>query len=186
MTTTLTPLTFKELKARDEEFHKRYQEAVAWAHGVVKACVMAPGARKINRRTVVAAERVWNSLPCHQCYWNDRFAIAVMCRLSMSHMQEAAWCLVNNGLNAYFEWKTHSDYDMTVVFECLGIDTSHLPKKEGMGSGIYCELDEEICRVLIEMFDLPTKKFGIKGDLTSKQLVLSEEFNRCYPHTHVL
>jgi len=163
-----------------------------FATEIVNRCVNEPQTRTQlldNPSTLAAAHWVFDHHALHQCYWNDRFCMAVMCEMSEDQQQLAAWCAVSNGLNRYWEWITHWDYDMTTVLKHLGIlgpdiDVSCFisPKETG-----YYKLDDEIAHKISDHFQLPTLYFPKSiPSLSVEETEMRLRFNRIYPHHSVL
>jgi hypothetical protein len=94
----------------------------------IKLCMDDPDAHLNDPLTPITA--LWyyeNGFAAHQCYWNDRFCIAVACNMPLRYKQEAAEAIVGNGRSGYFEWRTHYGYNMVRVFKQLGIATLPTP-----------------------------------------------------------
>lgn len=165
----MRPMTFQQLLEEDQVRKDTSVPALeAWVSARVSECMENPDEHSGKPKTVIAGEHCWANQAAHQCYWNNRFVLAVMCGLGLWKMRQSAWYVVSNGIMGYFEWKTHAGYDMAKVLERLGIDTSTLDKTcDGVG---YCKLAPSVCKVLIETFDLPTTAFGVKKSLTPDQL----------------
>lgn len=168
----------------EKESEKRYVAASRLASNQVDLCVANPAEYLKNPMTLLCAEFEFKNQPVHQCYWNNRFCIAVMCGLWENKQRLAAWCAVSNGLNGYWEWQTHSGYDMAAVLKYLGIvaDDFSAPKN---GDG-YCTLDAGIAAKLVEKFELPTTHFSMQKKLTVEENRKREIFNKKYPHHAVL
>ncbi|HEX3099808.1 MAG TPA: hypothetical protein VHQ41_02435 [Patescibacteria group bacterium] len=99
-------------------------------------------------------------MPLHQCYWNDRLVIAVMCRLPWKLQQRAAWCAANNGLIGYWEWQTHFGFSTAAVLEKLEIPLDlGFSTRPSPANSMYYLLDRSIVVALAKHFDLPTQKF---------------------------
>src|SRR3989344_1878047 len=97
--------------SREEDGNLRHATSEL-ARKLVARCMTDPSKYLKNPMTVLCAEYLFENHALHQCYWNDRFCIAVMCGLWSNRQRLAAWCVVSNGLNLYWEWRTHSGYDM--------------------------------------------------------------------------
>lgn len=134
--------------------------------------------------TKLAALYKYNYQPSHQCYWNNRFCIAIACDLPKQLQREAAWCAVSNGLNEYWEWVTHSNYDATVVLRRMGIND--VPRIIVATGFLYCNMPKSIAVQLIRMFDLPTRALGVKKTLTTDEEEERDRFNHNYPHHNVM
>lgn len=153
----------------------------AFAH--VRTCVNEPGVHLEDSRTLSSAQCVWNSMGehQHQCYWNDRFAAAIMCGMDEHAQRVAAWAAVSNGLIGYWEWMSHAGFDMVAVLKHLGIvPPEYDPGMENRGR--YVPLPDELCKALIEKFKLPTYCL-CKGraDLTEEELADLRELDSHYP-----
>lgn len=191
----MAPRTFQSFVEAEPETQRRIAEAIEWAKGQeldlskararMLACRPGPQEFISDPWTIIAARHVWDDQPAHHCYWNDRFAVAVLGGLSLAELRIGAWCVVSNGLNDYFEWKTHSGFDMDRVLNFLGIDTSH-DRLRPEGFPAYCELSDDICSKLVAMFNLPTTAFHHKTNLTDVERKESDEFNRQYGYRPIL
>jgi hypothetical protein len=120
----------------------------------------------------------------HQCYWNDRFCIAVMLGLPWDLQQKAAWCALNNGLTEYWEWRTHHGYDVARVLKHIGIESGSGLGRNERG---YFYLDGDVARQIAEHFSLPSERLrGVKFARTPE---LERRLNRLwegYCHEHKL
>ena len=92
----------------------------------------------------------------HQCYWNDRFCVAVMCGLPLEFKRTSAHALCRNGRAGYFEWCTHAKYDVKKVFEHLGIN---LLGVDAFQDGLYSVLSKRVIVQLEKMFSFQTSNF---------------------------
>lgn len=170
--------TFAEMQELDQEYWKNagnqaFQDLV---HEQVNKCIADPEAHKNEPMTVLSALRAWDWNPVHQCYWNNRFVIAVMCNMPLWNKQRAAWAVICNGAIGYFEWKTHSGYKMADVFRYLGIEgINSPPHRNDYG---YSRLSKSISDQLADMFNLPTVTFGKKKQLTEKECRFRDELNK--------
>ena len=164
--------------------YARYRAASELANKVVEQCMADPARHLGDPMTLLCAEFMFKNQPTHQCYWNNRFCIAVMCGLQEDQRRLAAWCAVSNGLNGYWEWRTHSAYDMATMLKYLDIvaDDFSAPEKGGM----YSTLAGGIAAKLAERFRLPTTNFSMEKRLTEEEHREREAFNRTYPYTRVL
>ena len=104
-----------------------------------------------------------------------------MCGLPYSKQRQAAWCAVSNGLNGYWEWKTHGGYDMANVLKYLGIASSEF---DDTVPAIYSIINWQIAERIVEHFKLPTTIFG--GTLTENEALERNYLNELYPYTSVL
>ncbi|MDO8742468.1 MAG: hypothetical protein Q7J45_02930 [bacterium] len=153
-------------------------------------------------RLVSDAELIFDRQPPHQCYWNNRFCIATMCQLSEERQRQTAWCIVNNGVNKYWEWVTHNGYLMYHVLDCLklinlnDLNNQHLAeyraRQEQLGitwdSFVpgYSHAPRLLLSRIIKRFDLPTRYLDGARILSDAQQADRERFNKLYPHTKVL
>lgn len=167
----------------EKESEKRYVGARRIASKIVNQCMANPAKYLGNPMTILCAEFEFQNQPIHQCYWNNRFCIAVMCNLWRSRQRLAAWCVVSNGLNRYWEWRTHSGYDMTAVLKYLDVVPTSFNEPQG---DCYFLLDGGIAARLSEKFELPTTYFSNLRRLTAGEEKEREYFNRKYPHHAVL
>jgi hypothetical protein len=145
-------------------------------------CIKEPAKYRDDPLTRLCAEYAFTHQSAHQCYWNNRFVIAVMCGLDLEKIRLAAWCLVSNGLNEYFEWITHAGYPMSQVFDHLGI-THEQPRYI---QTMHYKLDHRVCKQLIEEFQLPTTKLCPSRILTDEEQHERIRMNREYPHSDSL
>ena len=107
-----------------------------------------------------AALDVWESQPLHQCYWNNRFFLAIKFDLPEEMQRQAAWMSVLNGLNGYWEWKTHSSYDLVQALQDIGI-TDMVPKSlDDVPDHLYIDVDAVVLEQIAHKFKLPTMRFG--------------------------
>ena len=137
----------------------------------------------------VAQKRSWDDFPLHQCYWNDRFAMALEQNMPHDKKRLGAWCAVSNGINNYWEWRTHRGYDIAALIEKhCGIRCEHTPitNTGGLGGATYSRLKDENIHALCKHFNLPTTNFGDKTILTPDEQRERDDFNRQYPYTKVL
>lgn len=143
----------------------------------VHACIETPTEALLNDPvTKLAALYEYNNQAPDRCYWNNRFCIAIACELPKQLQREAAWCAVSNGLNSYWEWVTHSNFDVSTVLRRIGItDVPHIIDATGP---MYCYMPESIAVQLIRMFDLPTRALGVKAELTTEENKENIRFNR--------
>ena len=97
------------------------------------------------------AVRAYNvSLPLHQCYWNDRFYIAVRFGLQRELQRRAVVnSVVLNGASGYFETETHFGFDNSRLLQELGISAEHIPTGKG-----YHTLDEKVIRAVAQKFEV--------------------------------
>jgi hypothetical protein len=138
----------------------------------VMRCMADPSAYASDPLTMPSAQLLFNDKRMHQCYWNDRFAVAVMCGMDEQSQRIAAWAAVSNGLKGYWEWETHAEYDAAAVLKHLGIIPADFDPNQLRPKGRfpdYNHLPVELCKALIDKFKLPTTLFG-RPDLTEKQL----------------
>lgn len=166
------------------ERERQYRAAWSWAHAKVDAVVK--GTQEIlhdDPSFIHAAHFAYTDQPPHQCYWNDRFCIAVMCDMDWELQRLAAWCAVSNGMNGYWEWNTHTGYDVAHVLKRIGL----LP--EGFvlpPHGPYSDLRGAVSVSIIHYFNLPTTIGGVKKRLNEADLEERDRFNHTYPYASVL
>lgn len=146
---------------------------------LIKECMINPEMAIDNPTATLVALREFDNFPPHQCYWNDRFCIAVMCSLSPSYQRRTAWCAVSNAVNGYWEWITHSMFDTSIALRHIGIDC------ESRGRNDYCHLERDILKAIVGHFNLPTEYCG-KPELTDDERRQRAIFNEIYPYTTVL
>jgi hypothetical protein len=155
-----------------------WKKAVAW----VQKCIAEPGVHLGDPRTLSSAQRVFDDRRGHQCYWNDRFCAAVICGMDERFQRLAAWCTVSNGLNGYWEPRTHFGFDGVAVLKYLGIvEAENYHEVNSM----YANLPLSVCRALVEKFRLPTTRFG-KESLSLDEAKEHDEFSATYPFRAVL
>lgn len=164
--------------------HDRWTTTHQLAHKMVDRCITDSAKYLKNPMTLLCAEYLFENQAAHQCYWNNRFCIAVMCDMWQNSQRLAAWCSVSNGINGYWEWTTHSGYDMVAVLKSIDIVPADFVAPNGGKS--YCVLDGRIAAKLAEKFDLPTSHFGTRRQLTERDEREREYFKSKYPHVHVL
>ena len=152
-----------------------------WARAQIKKHEKGRRGHRCGVLCQIAAEIEMGALPTHQCYWNDRFGIALAFKLSTDFQRLAAWCAVSNGLNDYWEWQTHFSYDLAGVLHRLG-----LKSVSGEERGGYCTLSRQVAAEIADYFDLPTTLVGSKTSLTEDQLAERGRFNSEYPYADVL
>lgn len=130
--------------------------------------------------TLLCANWEYNHQPLHQCYWNCRFVVAIMCNLSYEEKQMAAWAVICNSMNKYFEWVTHSGYSMLDTFQYLGIDIleDYLSLAR---SSQYISLPGSIIDSLVVMFDLPTEVWRTGLQLDHAGIELRRKLNSLHP-----
>lgn len=143
------------------------------------------------------AELVFAHQAPHQCYWNNRFCIAATCRLSEKKQREAAWCLVVNGLNGYWEWFTHAGYQTHDVLFYLRItalkEKTHPLHMHSIGVSWdsirpgYSSPHRELLAQIVKHFKLPTTRLWEgrvepKDGLSPSQLEEREQLNKLYPY----
>ena len=68
-----------------------------------------------------AAVKTYRDQPAHRCYWNNRFFLAIKFDLPAKKKRESAELAVENGHDGYWEWRTHSGYDMVRLLREVGI-----------------------------------------------------------------
>lgn len=133
-----------------------------WAYRLVDGA-MANSPAEITSSLWLAGLYVFeNTQPRHECYWNNRFCLAVMLNLPWELQQKAAWCSVNNGLIGYWEWLTHSGYRTTQTLERLHIQVPRAASIKAL-EGEYAYLDSETASDIVQYFDLPSRMFGPPG-----------------------
>lgn len=162
----------------------RYSQAGDWARRLVHACVKEPALHRDNPALLCAAEHQFHHRAGHQCYWNNSFCIAVMCGMSWQDQRQAAWCVVNNGLNDYWEWTTHAGFETAAALKYLKIVSEDFqpPKVEGG----YCTLEREIMERLVQHFNLPTNMFDSARQLSDNEERLRSHFRQNYPYANRL
>lgn len=168
-----------------KDLSKIIEERVAFINGLISEQLENPEENCEGPLLFLAAERFLGSQKMHQCYWNDRFVVSIVCRMPEHYIRLAAWCLVSNGLNRYFEWVTHHGYSVEKVFEQIGIDVGD-HGSEYESPSLYYPLHESICAQLVELFNLPTIRLGKKTTLSIEEGAEREKFNKTYPYKPVL
>jgi hypothetical protein len=184
---TAQRLSPRELQKRSDE-REVNSLAHGFAYGRVKAHTEKPGLEIPDAETLLAAWFLYAGSdfhPTHQCYWNDRFVVAVACNLSWEAQQLAAWCAVSNGLNAYWEWKSHAGYNTAKLLSELGI-TGFDTSLKNPYNPLYFSLDSSTASTLSRLFDLPTTKFGHRESLDRYEVGMRDNFNARYPYHEVL
>jgi hypothetical protein len=166
-------------KVRNESEQKKLQALVDWARATVKAFMLDPDGLRDDAAVMAAASIHMEWLPSHQSYWNDRFCIAVLCDVDWETQQQAAWCLLANGQNDYWEWRTHCDYHPAEILKRLGIVDANFNAPENYRN--YECLDYDLSRKIAEYFELPTCLFDRKKSLTEEEESQRKKFNRAYP-----
>jgi len=131
---------------------KRWSDLRGWTSKLVGDAMENPPAEVDNVLLLAAMFVFDHGLPSHQCYWNDRFCVAVMLNLPKRMQQKAAWCVINNGMTGYWEWHTHYGFSMVKALSRIGIKVEGFSGKE-FG---YYDLNTEIARKIAEYFDLPS------------------------------
>jgi len=106
-----------------------------------------------------AALDVCKSQPLHQCYWNNRFFLAIKFDLPEEMQRQAAWMSVLNGLNGYWEWKTHSSYDLVQALRDIGITEGVPEKLADVSQHLYIPVERVVLDQIAKKFNLPTKRF---------------------------
>ncbi len=107
----------------------------------------------------------------HQCYWNNRFCIAVMCSLDLELQRQAAWCIVNNALIGYWEWYTHSGYPMHYALRHTKIPNLDMPMTRENGYALISRSEPFLQKIVLH-FKLPTAYFD------HRSLTLEEQSER--------
>lgn len=170
------------IEETNEYWNTYYRKVSEVSEGLVNACMSNPQLAINNPTATLAAFYEFHDQPAHQCYWNNRFCIAIMCSLPISLQTKAAWCAVSNAVNGYWEWTTHSGFDVEAVLCHIGINFENLQHKhEG-----YCSLKSPFIGAIVNYFNLPTTRYGMKSELSDFEKRQREEYNRMYPHTAVL
>ena len=177
----------------ENESYERLEAAHQLASTRVEECIANPAKYLKDPVTLLCAEFKFENQPLHQCYWNNRFCIAIMCELDDYSQRVAAWCAVSNGLNGYWEWRTHSGYDMAAVLKYLGVVAddfialkTHDETHDETHGGMYCTLTNGIAAKLVEKFRLPTARFRMESGLGVEEHQEREAFNKKYPYLSVL
>lgn len=106
-----------------------------------------------------AAADLWESQPLHQCYWNNRFFLAIKFGLPEEMQRQAAWMAVLNGLNGYWEWKTHSNYDLVEALRAIGIIKGVPEKLSDVPRHLYIPVEMVVLEQIANKFNLPTRRF---------------------------
>lgn len=147
---------------------------------VVECCEVGPERDQILKDpfTLTYAFFVWKDQPTHQRYWNNRFVVAVMCEMPEFHQRLAAWCLLSNARHKYFEWWTHSGYDMAAVFRFLGMDVPDI-ERERHG---YTSLEPRLCRDIARIFKLPASSFVDGTEFSEKEIAERHLFSALDPY----
>ncbi len=102
---------------------------------------------------------VYASQPDHQCYWNNRFFLAIKFDLPEKMQRQAAWMAVLNGLNGYWEWKTHSGYDLVQALHAIGVTEGVPEKLADVPHHLYVPVERVVLAGIAKKFNLPTKRF---------------------------
>lgn len=165
------------------EEKSREQLAIKFAENRIKECLENP-ALVDDPITTMSALLWWHNFPSHQCYWNDRFCVAVICGLE-SRQRLAAWCIVSNGENGYFEWETHYKYNMVEALRRIGVVGNNFIPPNDL-AGYYFHLSPDIAKAIIQKFDLPTRKFDYKQYFSDKEKQERGYFNQVYPYNKIL
>jgi hypothetical protein len=175
-----------ETNKKDDE--KRYNEALALADKLVTDCMDDPKSWQGNPVVTLAAWYKHDHQPSHQCYWNNRFCIAVMCGLSWYIQRIAAWCAVSNALNGYWEWETHSGYDVAATLKYLGIVEEKFEVAPAYTKSNYAHIDMDLLIKIAKFFNLPTVVISHHKEnvLSADEEREREFFNSRYPHKKVL
>lgn len=177
-----------------EEFRTLERHVAGYVTVPVKDWSKIPAEER--ERLLASANTLFDHQPGHQCYWNDRFCVATLCGLSEEKQRQAAWCLVSNGINNYWEWYTHGGYEL---HNCL----FHLKIKVATGNvrpiniapiGIpwscinpgYTSPPRELLLEIIKHFRLPTSRLDLSRALTESEQRERDTFNKIYPHHKVL
>jgi hypothetical protein len=104
----------------------------------------------------MALEAYEKGFPPHTCYWNDRFYIAVKADLPENYRNLAAHKSMQNGINGYFETRTHFGFDMIKLLEDLGFEEPQIKIKEK--NIIYYSLESEVIKFIQDKFKCPSPK----------------------------
>lgn len=161
------------MRMLDDECSQARGATFRFAHAHVKECIADPETHWKDPITVMSALFEWDCQAAHQCYWNNRFVIAVMCNMCLFNKRTSAWGLVCNGQSGYFEWTTHSGYKVADVFRHLGIQDVNPPERQDS----YCRAPKHILDQIADIFDLPTTTYGRKNRLTDDEKREREELN---------
>lgn len=173
-----------ETSARDQD-SKNWQAVFGWAWKRVRVCAAQPNRYRHQPQTILAAKWVLEyGLPSHQCYWNDRFAIAILCDLDWQTQRLATWCLVSNGLQDYWEWQTHCGFDIGAILKKLDVlESEFQPPK----ATTYTPVGHpHVLRRLVEKYNLPTCHFDPSRSLADRESAERNQFNGAYPYASVL
>ncbi|GEM_PF-2689568 len=106
-----------------------------------------------------AALDVYENQAAHQCYWNNRFFLAVKFDLPEEMQRTAAWKAITNGLNGYWEWRTHSGYDLVQAMQEIGITEGVPEKAANVPDHLYIPVEKDVLAQIARKFNLPTKRF---------------------------
>lgn len=148
-----------------------------WAHERVKQCIVHPTPELLNDPlTELAGHWLYHNKSAHQCYWNDSFAVAVACQLSLYLQRKAAWISINNGLNEYWEWTTHRGFDLLTLLQRLGAVDKDFQRPER--ESVYDRPPtKEVFQKIAEHFQLPTRYFGRSEQLSEFEVTQARRFN---------
>ena len=123
-----------------------------------------------DKDTLDAAHLLYKSQPLHECYWNNRFAIAVMCGLPQPLQRLAAFAVLLNSTTHHFEWITHSDYRMSDALKRIKINLDDIPEFVSESQG-YSYLQESVASQI-------RRYYGLVGLTCDEREKLVEEMGR--------
>lgn len=104
----------------------------------------------------LAREVYLEGLPSHQCYWNDRFCIAMDFDLDPELKREAAERLEQNARQGYYEPITHFKFDLNKTLIQNGVPEVFLPKIPSEGGIHYDHVSQQALAPLL-------KKLGVQA-----------------------
>ena len=178
------PALYKKDPKMSAFFASLGKDVSTFALDRVTACIHNPTEELLaDPVTQLAALYCYNNQAPHQCYWNPRFCIAVSCNLPERLQKQAAWCAVSNGLNSYWCWITHSEFNAATVLRRLEI--TGIPD-ESSAACVYCRMSEPVAKQLIERFCLPTLRLTNKHTLDANEAEERRVLNSHYPYDAAL
>lgn len=169
-----------KLKWLKEEFYKNHVATSKFANEQIRSCMLDPDTHQSDPLTYICANWCYQEKPHHQCYWNDRFVIAVMCNLSFEEKQAATWAIICNSHIRYFEWFTHYGYYMLDAFQYIGIAVPEECKNLRSRTE-YTSLHHSIICDLVTVFNLPSEHYRYGEPLDANGVTLKNALNKLHP-----
>jgi len=143
--------TSQSAETWDYEVYNGFGKIFEWRENLFREFIEDPQKYMDSPGHCAAAILHCDNMSTHQCYLNCCFCISVLLHFPHRLQKQYAINLLENGRSGYWEWVTHSGYNMAEALRMVGITVKDTDIN---GYILYCSPPEHILKQIAETFDI--------------------------------